>query len=120
MKCRNFFENMNLIVSANIAEVNQMEGGGPPLEPVLGLSHARQQEKHVFSDKMEAGLGLSIARQAELVFSDTAISRDAFLLKHIRRNRCGHLITDFTLSAAWLDLNFYTFSIFSADSFGES
>ena len=80
---------------ANIAEVNQMEGGlgGPPLQPGLGLSLARESfhEKRVFSDQMDPGLGLSIASQAELVFSDTAISRDAFLLKHIRRNRCGHL-----------------------------
>ena len=67
-----------------------MEGGlgGPPLEPVLGLSLARESQ---FSDKMDPGIGLSIARQAELVFSDAAISRDAFLLKHIRRNRCGHI-----------------------------
>ena len=69
-----------------------MEGGGTPLEPGPGLSKVRhQQETRASSDKMDPALGLSIARQAELVFSDTAISRDAFLLKHIRRNRCGHL-----------------------------
>ena len=86
------FQKNECYVTANIAEVNQMEGGlgGPPLEPGLGLSLAREsQEKRMFSDQMDPGLGLSIARQAELVFSDTAISRDAFLLKHIRRNRCG-------------------------------
>ena len=94
---------MKVILTAKIAEVNHMEGGGPLLGPAL----ARQQEKQVFSDEMEPGLGLSIARQAELVFSDTAISRDAFLLKHIRRNRCGYL-TNFTSSVAWLYLNFYT------------
>ena len=69
-----------------------MEGGGTSLEPRPGLSKIRhQQETRASSDTMDPALGLSIARQAELVFSDTAISRDAFLLKHIRRNRCGHL-----------------------------
>jgi len=79
-----------------------MEGGlgGPPLEPGLGLSLAREsQEKRVFSDQMDPGLGLSIARQAELVFSDTAISRDAFLLKHIRRNREGFVSLKLLISA---------------------
>jgi len=79
-----------------------MEGGlgGPPLEPGLGLSLAREsQEKRVFSDKIDPGLGLSIARQAELVFSDTAISRDAFLLKHIRRNREGFVSLKLLISA---------------------
>ena len=66
-----------------------MEGGGTPLEPGPGLSKVRHQQET--RDTMDPALGLSIARQAELVFSDTAISRDAFLLKHIRRNRCGHL-----------------------------
>ena len=65
-----------------------MEEGVPPsLEPRLGLSFAQDQERQVFPDKMDPGLGQRIPRQAELVFSDNAISRDAFLLKHIRRNR---------------------------------
>ena len=65
-----------------------MERGGPSLDSVPGLNLARNQEKVVSLDnRMDPGLGLSIARQAELVFSDTAIARDAFLLKHIRRNR---------------------------------
>ena len=65
-----------------------MERGGPSLDSGPGLNLARKQEKVVSLDnRMDSGLGLSIARQAELVFSDTAIARDAFLLKHIRRNR---------------------------------
>ena len=65
-----------------------MERGGPSLSSGPGLNLARKQEKVVSLDnRMDPGLGLSIARQAELVFSDTAIARDAFLLKHIRRNR---------------------------------
>ena len=66
-----------------------MERGGPSLDSGSGLLHlARNQEKVV---RMDSSLGLSIARQAELVFSDTAIARDAFLLKHIRRNRFCNL-----------------------------
>jgi len=76
-----------------------MEGGGTPLEPGLGLSLTRKQETRVFSDEMDPALGLSIARQAELVFSDTAISRDAFLLKHIRRNREGFVSLKLLISA---------------------
>lgn len=45
-------------------------------------------------------LGLAaIARQAELVFSDTAIARDAFLMKHIRRNREGLVSLKLLISA---------------------
>ena len=36
---------------------------------------------------LEQGLAISIARQTEAVFSDTALGRDSFLLKHVRRNR---------------------------------
>ena len=69
-----------------------MERGGPSLDSGPGLNLARKQEKVVSLDnRMDPGLGLSIARQAELVFSDTAIARDAFLLKHIRRNRFCNL-----------------------------
>ena len=69
-----------------------MERGGPSLDSGPGLNLARKQEKVVSLDnRMDSGLGLSIARQAELVFSDTAIARDAFLLKHIRRNRFCNL-----------------------------
>lgn len=69
-----------------------MERGGPSLDSGPGLNLARIQEKVVSLDnRMDSGLGLSIARQAELVFSDTAIARDAFLLKHIRRNRFCNL-----------------------------
>ena len=65
-----------------------MERGGPSLDSGPGLNLARIQEKVVSLDnRMDSSLGLSIARQAELVFSDTAIARDDFLLKHIRRNR---------------------------------
>jgi len=77
-----------------------MERGGPSLSSGPGLNLARKQEKVVSLDnRMDSGLGLSIARQAELVFSDTAIARDAFLLKHIRRNREGYVSLKLLISA---------------------
>jgi len=48
---------------------------------------------------LDPDLALSIARQTELVFSDSAIGRDSFLLKHIRRNREGYVSLKLLISA---------------------
>jgi len=48
---------------------------------------------------LDSELALSIARQTELVFSDSAIGRDSFLLKHIRRNREGYVSLKLLISA---------------------
>ena len=48
----------------------------------------------LYPDPLDPTVSLAIAQQVELVFSNTALARDSFLLKHVKRNRF-HILSNY-------------------------
>lgn len=53
----------------------------------------------LYPDPLDPTVSLAISQQVELVFSNTALARDSFLLKHVKRNREGYVSLKLLISA---------------------
>lgn len=57
------------------------------------------KEMELYPPPLDPAVSLAIAQQVELVFSNTALARDSFLLKHVKRNREGYVSLKLLISA---------------------